>query len=144
EPVEYWIGASAEPAIDRASRIADGWLAAPGLTSEQARAQLAFYRQRCAARGRAPRAIAPPPDIAVAESSPAAEAVARRIATRGPGNFKPEARVWVSVDDVIARFRIYAGMGFTDIIVRHVTNERAKVLGSLARLREVREALKDA
>src|SRR5215469_706793 len=52
EPVEYWIGASAEPAIDRAARIGDGWLASPRLIPEVARAQLQFYRARCAARGR--------------------------------------------------------------------------------------------
>jgi alkanesulfonate monooxygenase SsuD/methylene tetrahydromethanopterin reductase-like flavin-dependent oxidoreductase (luciferase family) len=30
EPVEVWIGASAPPAIDRAARLAEGWIASPG------------------------------------------------------------------------------------------------------------------
>ena len=38
EPVEVWIGASAPPAIDRAARLGDGWIASPGLTYEDARA----------------------------------------------------------------------------------------------------------
>src|SRR5262249_3170764 len=32
EPVEFWFGATAEPAIDRAARLGDAWLASPGLT----------------------------------------------------------------------------------------------------------------
>jgi alkanesulfonate monooxygenase SsuD/methylene tetrahydromethanopterin reductase-like flavin-dependent oxidoreductase (luciferase family) len=142
EPVEYWIGASAEPAIDRAARIADGWLASPGLTSPDARAQLAFYRERCAARGRTPSAIALRRDIYVGESRAEAEAVAGPIVAKGYRGFKPEALVWGSVPDVIERFRSYAAMGYTDIIVRHLTDDHQKVLGSLARLEEVREALR--
>ena len=52
EPVEVWIGASAPPAIDRAARLAEGWIASPGLTYEEARAQADIYRERCAAYGR--------------------------------------------------------------------------------------------
>src|SRR5262249_44590007 len=32
EPIEVWIGASAPPAIDRTARLAEGWIASPGLT----------------------------------------------------------------------------------------------------------------
>ena len=39
EPVEVWIGASAPPAIDRAARLAEGWIASPGLTRSEARVQ---------------------------------------------------------------------------------------------------------
>ena len=141
EPVEYWIGASAEPAIDRAARIGDGWLASPGLIPEVARAQLDFYRARCAARGHAPSAIALRRDVYVGESSREAEAVAGPIVARGYRGFKPEALVWGGVTEVTERFRQFAAMGYTDIIVRHLTNDQPKVLASLARLREVREAL---
>ena len=52
EPVEVWIGASAPPAIDRAARLGDGWLAAPGLTPGEAGEQLALYREACERHGR--------------------------------------------------------------------------------------------
>ena len=39
------------------------------------------------------------------------------------------------------KFRTLGAMGYTDVIVRHLTNEQPKVLGSLARLAEVRQAL---
>jgi hypothetical protein len=32
-------------------------------------------------------------------------------------------------------------MGYTDVIVRHLTDDQPKVLGSMARLAEVRRAL---
>src|SRR5947209_12284351 len=75
EPVEVWIGASAAPAIDRAARLADGWIASPGLTPEEARAQADVYRERCAVYGREPGAIVLRRDIYVGESSNEAQAV---------------------------------------------------------------------
>src|SRR5580704_19599252 len=39
DPVEVWIGASAPPAVDRAARLAEGWIASPSLTREEAHAQ---------------------------------------------------------------------------------------------------------
>ncbi|HWN76639.1 MAG TPA: LLM class flavin-dependent oxidoreductase, partial [Bradyrhizobium sp.] len=69
EPVEVWIGASAPPAIDRAARLAEGWIASPGLSHEEVRAQADIYRERCAAYGRQPSAIALRRDIYVGESS---------------------------------------------------------------------------
>src|SRR6202040_57288 len=56
EPVEIHIGASAAPAIDRAARLAEGWIASPSLTREEARVQADLYRERCAAYGRGPGA----------------------------------------------------------------------------------------
>ena len=44
-PVAVHIGASAAPAIDRAARLAEGWIASPGLTPEAARTQADFYRR---------------------------------------------------------------------------------------------------
>src|SRR6478672_9094208 len=47
EPVEVWIGASAAPAINRAARLSEGWIASPGLTPDEARVQADLYRERC-------------------------------------------------------------------------------------------------
>src|ERR1051326_4194146 len=86
EWVEVHIGASALPAIDRAARLADGWIASPGLTCEEARAQADFYRQRCAVYGREPGAIVLRRDIYVGESSNEAQAVLQQALSRGYRN----------------------------------------------------------
>jgi len=141
ETVEYWIGASARVAIDRAARIADGWLASPGLTLDKAREQAAWYLDGCARYGRKPAAVAIRRDVYVGESAAEADAVGRAAVTAGYRGFDPKALVWGSVDQVVGKFRALAPLGYTDVIVRHLTNDQAKVLGSLSRLAEVREAL---
>jgi len=141
EEVEYWIGASAEPAIDRAARLGDGWLAAPSLSPEQAREQAAYYLERCAAHGRPPRAVVIRRDIYVGESTAGARAVAERAIARGYRGFPPKALVHGSATEVADKFRALEAMGYTDVIVRHLTDDQPSVLGSLARLRLVRDAL---
>src|SRR5262249_13436165 len=128
EPVEFWIGASARPAIDRAARMAEGWLASPGLAADEAARQAAYYRERCAVQGRRPTAIAPRRDVYVGESSADAEQVKAAAVARGYRGFAPSALVAGTVDEVAAHFRSLATAGFTDVIVRHLTDEQPKVL----------------
>jgi alkanesulfonate monooxygenase SsuD/methylene tetrahydromethanopterin reductase-like flavin-dependent oxidoreductase (luciferase family) len=144
EPVEYWIGASARVSIDRAARIADGWLAIPGLTFEKAREQAAWYLDACAKYGKKPTAVAIRRDIYVGESSAEADAVGQAVVKAGYRGFDPAALVWGSVSEVVEKFRALAPLGYTDIIVRHLTNDHVKVLGSLSRLAEVRQAIANA
>ena len=142
EPVEYWIGASARVAIDRAARIADGWLGSPGQPLDKAREQAAWYLDACAKYGRPPAAVAIRRDVYVGESAAEAEAVGQAMVKAGYRGFDPKALVWGSVEQVVEKLRAFAPLGYTDIIVRHLTNDHAKVLGSLARLAEVRRALR--
>jgi alkanesulfonate monooxygenase SsuD/methylene tetrahydromethanopterin reductase-like flavin-dependent oxidoreductase (luciferase family) len=141
EPVEVWIGASAPPAIDRAARLAEGWIASPGLTGEEARVQADIYRERCAAFGRRPSAIALRRDIYVGESSGEAKAVLQHALSQGYRGIPAEALITGSVDEVAEQFRTFEEIGYTDILVRHLTNDQPKVLGSLERLAAVRAAL---
>jgi alkanesulfonate monooxygenase SsuD/methylene tetrahydromethanopterin reductase-like flavin-dependent oxidoreductase (luciferase family) len=141
ETVEYWVGASALPAIDRAARLADGFLASPSLTLAEARAQIDYYRERCTAHGRKPTAIAARRDVYVGENTAEARVTGEAIVARGYRGFPREALVIGSVDEVVAQLRPLAAMGYTDVIVRHLTDDQPKVLGSMARLAEVRRAL---
>jgi len=141
EPVEVWIGASAPPAIDRAARLAEGWISSPGLTPEEARKQADFYRERCAAYGRRPGAIVLRRDIYIGESPSEAQAVLQRGLTQGYRGMPAKALVVGSIDQVAEQFRTFGEMGYIEILVRHLTNDQPKVLGSLARLAAVRAAL---
>ena len=137
EPVEVWIGASAAPAIDRAARLAES----PGLTREEALAQADLYRERCAAYGRQPGAIVLRRDIYVGESSSEAQAVLQQALSRSYRGMPAEALIAGSVDEVAEQFRTFGKIGYTDILVRHLTNDQPKVLGSLERLAAVRTAV---
>ena len=141
EPVEVWIGASAPPAVDRAARLAEGWIASPGLTFEEAHAQADLYRERCAAYGKAPGAIVLRRDIYVGETSADARAVLQQAVSRGYRGIPAEALIAGSVEEVAEQFRSFAEIGYTGISVRHLTNHQPKVLGSLERLAVVRAAL---
>jgi len=133
EPIEVWIGASASPAIDRTARLADGWIASPGLTRAEARAQADFYRERCAAHGRQPKAVVLRRDIYVGQSPSEAQAVLQQALSRGYRGIPAEALVAGSVDEVAEQFRTFAELGYTGILVRHLSNDQ--------RLAAVRAAL---
>ncbi len=141
ENVEYWIGGQALPAIDRAARLADGFLASPSLKLDDARSQIDYYRERCAAHGRRPTAIAIRRDLYVGESPAEARATADAVLARGYRGFSRESLVIGDVSEVVGQIRPLASMGYTDVIVRHLTDDQPKVLGSMARLAEVRRAL---
>jgi alkanesulfonate monooxygenase SsuD/methylene tetrahydromethanopterin reductase-like flavin-dependent oxidoreductase (luciferase family) len=141
EPVDVWIGASAAPAIDRAARLGEGWIAGPGLTLAEVQAQADLYRARCAACGRQPGAVVLRRDVHVGASSSEAQAVLRQALGRGYRGMAEGALIAGSVEEVAERFRAFAAIGYTDILVRHLSDDQAQVLGSLERLAAVRAAV---
>ena len=141
EPVEVWIGASAPPAIDRTARLAEGWIASPSLTYQEARVQADLYRERCAAYGKAPGAIVLRRDIYVGESSTEAREVLQQALGRGYRGMPANALIAGTASEVTEQFRRFAAIGYDEILVRHLTNDQPKVLGSLERLAAVRAAL---
>ncbi|MBO0739759.1 MAG: LLM class flavin-dependent oxidoreductase, partial [Alphaproteobacteria bacterium] len=118
EPVAVWIGASAQPAIDRAARLAEGWIASPSLTREAAGAQAEFYRARCAAHGRSTGAVVLRRDVYVGQSSAEARTVLQKALSRGYRGIPAEALIAGAIDEVAEEFRRLAEFGYTDILVR--------------------------
>ena len=141
EPIEVWIGASAEAAIDRAARLGDGWLASPHLTPEASRTQLALYRERCEANGRQPGVAAIRRDIYLGESAGEADATGGAIVRAGYRGFPAEACVVGDVDGVTAAFRELADMGYAEVVVRNIVQEQSQAVACIERLGEVRAAL---
>lgn len=141
EPLEVWIGAAASPAIDRAARLGDAFLAGPEATTDVAARLIAEYRERCEAHGRAPRRIAIRRDVHVAADDAEVARVVTPVVERGYRGFDPSALVIGTVDAVGEQLVSLATLGYTDVIVRHLADDHAAVLGSFERLGAVRAAI---
>jgi alkanesulfonate monooxygenase SsuD/methylene tetrahydromethanopterin reductase-like flavin-dependent oxidoreductase (luciferase family) len=142
EPVEVWIGGTAEPAVDRAARLGDGFLADAHLTPDQARTTIERYRERCEVHGRTPSAVAIRRDIHVGADPTDAERVAGPVVATGYRGFDPSACTYGSAEQVTEQLGQYASMGYTDVIVRHLAEDQSEVLASYGRLADVRESLR--
>jgi len=144
EPVEVWIGAMAEPAIDRAARLGDGWLASPHLTPDAAERQLELYVACCETHGRPRGTAAIRRDVYVGESAAEADATGGAVVRAGYRGLPPGATVVGDVDAVAKAFRELAVMGYSDVIVRSLVPDQVSALASIARLAEVRALVADA
>jgi alkanesulfonate monooxygenase SsuD/methylene tetrahydromethanopterin reductase-like flavin-dependent oxidoreductase (luciferase family) len=141
EPLEVWIGGHAAPAIDRAARLGDGWIAAPWATDEQAAEMAATYRKACEAHDRAPGEVVLRRDVHVGSDDENARRVARPVLDGGYRGMDPAATVVGGPETVARRFSRYAEMGYDHVLVRHLADEQAEVLASFARRAEVRDLL---
>lgn len=141
EPVEVWVGALAAPAIDRAARLAEGWLASPGLTPDQAAEAVNVYRDACSAHGRTPTAVAIRRDVFVGGSSQEARRVMAPILARGYRGFAEEALLTGSVAEVAAGMAALGEMGYSDVIVRNISADQGAALATIERLADVKAAL---
>lgn len=139
EPIEVWIAAQAEPALERAARLGDGWIAAPSLTPAQAQHDLALYLAYCDQQGRMPGVRAIRRDLYVGESAAEAAATGGRVVAAGYRGFAPEATIVGDALTVAAAFQELAQMGFTHVIVRNLVAAQAQALASIARLAKVKE-----
>lgn len=83
EPIEAWIAAQAEPAIQRAARLGEGWIAAPSLTPAQAAHDLARYLVYCDQYQRDPGARVIRRDVYVGDSAAEAAATGGRVVAAG-------------------------------------------------------------
>jgi alkanesulfonate monooxygenase SsuD/methylene tetrahydromethanopterin reductase-like flavin-dependent oxidoreductase (luciferase family) len=141
EPVDVWIGASAPAAIDRAARLGDGWIAAPGLTPAQAAQQIEQYRSSCAAHGRPVGVTAIRRDVHVGADAADARRVADPILTLGYRGLPPESLVLGGVAQISQAFADLGDLGFSHVLVRHFADDQREVLASYERLGAVRSDL---
>ena len=140
-PVEVWIAASAAPAIERAARLGDGWLAAPGLSQAEAQESLAYYVECCTRFGRQPGVTAIRRDIYVGADAADAQAVGGAVVAGGYRGFPSDATVVGDVERVAAEFRRYAEMGYSDVIVRNLVADQASALACNGRFAEVKKLI---
>ena len=136
--IDVWIAAQAPPAIERAARLGDGWIAAPSLAPAQAQEDLARYLGDCATHGRAPGACVIRRDIYVGESPQEAAATGGSVVGAGYRGFAPEATIVGDVEAVARAFTELEQAGFTDILIRNLVPDQDKALASIGRLAEVK------
>jgi alkanesulfonate monooxygenase SsuD/methylene tetrahydromethanopterin reductase-like flavin-dependent oxidoreductase (luciferase family) len=141
EPVEVWVGSSAPSAINRTARMAQGWLASPALGLQQATDQLNQYQQACAEHNCTPSAVAVRRDIYIGETSQAAAKMKRDLLARGYRGFPEEALVAGSAMEVADELARFGGVGYTDIIVRNMSQDQGEALATIERLAEVKKLL---
>lgn len=140
-PVEVWIGSLAPPAIDRTARLAEGWLAAPNLTPDQAAEGIGRYRQACAEHQRQPTASAIRRDIFIGATSQEARAVVRPYVEAGYRGISEDALLVGSPAEVAEQIDRLGAMGYTDIIVRNLSSRQDESLATIERLAEVKTLL---
>ena len=139
--LEVWIGGHAAPAIDRAARLGDGWIAAPWATDDQAEELADAYRKACESHDRAPGEVVLRRDVHVGADDENAWRVARPVLDGGYRGMDPGATVVGGPETVARRFSRYAQMGYDHVLIRHLADDQADVLASFARLAEVRDLL---
>ncbi len=140
-PVDIWVGSVAEKAIERTARMAEGWLASPGLTPAQAGEAILRYKQYCAEYDRTPTATAIRRDIYVGASSEEAKSVVEPYIADGYRGISPDALMYGSVEEVADQIRQLEGQGYSDIIVRNLSGDHAQCLDTIHRLAEVKTQL---
>lgn len=140
-PISIWIGASARPAIERAARLGDAWLADPGITRTQAARSIDFYRECLEREGKRAGTIAIRRDFYVAASRSEAEETRRLIEERGHRGFDFDALTIGDAEQVAESFSELEALGYTDVIVRNLHPDHGRAVASIERLREVKSLL---
>lgn len=141
EPVEVWIGALAPPAVRRAARLGEGWLAAPNLTPVQTAEAVNVYGQACAEFDRAPAAVALRRDIFVGATSQAARKTVAPYVEAGYRGMSEGALLFGSPAEVAEQLLVFAEQGYTDVIVRNLSARQDEALATIERLAEVKDLL---
>jgi len=144
QPVPVWIGATAPPAIERAARLGDGWIAAPALPPQAARAQLQLYCEACEKSGRPVGTRVIRREIYVGASAAEAERAVAPLLEGGHRGFAPEALVYGDAAGVARALLEFAQMGYEEVLVRSLVPNPQVALDSLGRLGEVRAQLEGA
>ena len=115
---EWWVAGGVEKSIDRAARLGDCWYGNADLTPETAARDMAIYREACARHGREPSRIPIRKDVLICESRAEAEAAGEAMVAAGYRGFHRGAVAFGDPPSVAEQLSVYAGLGFTDIIIR--------------------------
>lgn len=140
-PVEWWIGAGADRALDRAARLGHAWYAGPGLGPETVIAPLRTYLERCDAHGRTPERIVIRKDVIVTATGIEARQMGDDLLARGYRGQTRDSVAYGSPAEVAEQLAPYAELGFTDVIARSMFVPQPIAIETIELLGEVQQLL---
>ncbi len=138
---EWWIGAAAPPALDRAARLGDCWYGNADLTPVTAATTLSIYLDACARHHREPTRIPIRKDVFIAETEGEATKIAAPLMAAGYRGFDRSAVAYGVPDSVAEQLAVYGQQGFTDIIIRIMPGPVDAMVRSVELAGEVRARL---
>jgi alkanesulfonate monooxygenase SsuD/methylene tetrahydromethanopterin reductase-like flavin-dependent oxidoreductase (luciferase family) len=141
---EWWIGAAAPAALDRAARLGDCWYGNADLTPETAAETMRMYRDACARHDRQPSRIPIRKDVFVAESRAEAEKVGDSLMAAGYRGFERGAVAYGDPDAVAEQLAVFGDIGFTDVIIRIMGGPGDQAVRSVELAGELRGRLRTA
>jgi alkanesulfonate monooxygenase SsuD/methylene tetrahydromethanopterin reductase-like flavin-dependent oxidoreductase (luciferase family) len=141
-PVDVWIGAGAPAGIDRAARLAEGWIAGPWVDLDDAGAQVRRYKERCEAHGRPVGVAAIRRDVHVGADVADAHRVADAVLAAGYRGLPSDAPIVGGPEEVAEAILALGELGYTDVLLRHLADDQDEVLASYERLATVRRLVR--
>lgn len=141
DPIPVWLAGHSSQALDRAARMAEGWVGGPDVSIEHAIALAGGYRSACARHGRDPGAVVARRDVHVAANREEAGRMLEWAAASGYRGFDLSVLLVGTLDEVAGRLRTLALAGFDEVEVRQIAQNQGEALASIARLADVRHAL---
>ena len=139
EPIDIWVGASAQVAIERAALVGDAWLADPSMGLVQSEVSMQIYQQALQRYSKTiPDTIAIRRDIYVAENDQEAAETRIEVRSKGYRGFDPDSLIIGDIHEVAARIGDFKKLGYTDIIIRNLHTDPVKAIASTNRLAQVK------
>lgn len=127
-PIEWWIGAGVDTAIERAARMGDAWYAAPALGPETGRAKVEHYRSLGGTRAIIRK------DALVLADGDEARRLAGELVEQGYRGMDLDSLLVGDPDDVAASLDALAGAGFDEVIIRCMSVPQELALETLGLL----------
>lgn len=118
---EWWIGGGVRRSIDRAARLGTSWYGNADLTARTAATAMDLYREACARHDRHPTRVPIRKDVHIAEDRAEAERVGDALTDAGYRGFERGAVAYGDPESVAEQLAPFAELGFTDIIIRTMT-----------------------
>jgi alkanesulfonate monooxygenase SsuD/methylene tetrahydromethanopterin reductase-like flavin-dependent oxidoreductase (luciferase family) len=133
---EFWIGANVGVAIDRAARVADGWLASPGETPEQLTEKMAHFGEALSSNDRASEISTFPVrrDVYIGESDAEAAAATGPLLDGGYRGIDPSSLIVGGPETAVAALQDLEARGFNHTLIRFLPVGQDKILKSIARI----------